>query len=205
MEKVIEKAHEAYGKNRRIRVLVRHLGQLLPESGSLLDVGTGDGAIAAGVLSVKPEIHVEGLDVLIRGGSAIPVHPFDGQTLPFEDASWDYVSFIDVLHHTEDPAVLIREASRVARKGMVIKDHLLEGVLAEPTLRFMDEVGNRRFGVTLPYNYLRRDYWGELFRANGLKVSEWRDRLKIYPWWADWCFGRGLHFFARLEKVSPHV
>lgn len=49
--------------------------------------------------------------------------------------------------------------ARVARRGVVIKDHLREGPLAGPTLRLMDWVGNRGHDVRLPYNYLSRRKW----------------------------------------------
>jgi hypothetical protein len=34
--------------------------------------------------------------------------------------------------------ILLREASRVARKNIVIKDHILDGLVAGPALRFTD-------------------------------------------------------------------
>ena len=45
--------------------------------------------------------------------------------------------FVDVLLHTLDPMILLREAIRVARQTVVIKDHTLDGLLAGPTLRAM--------------------------------------------------------------------
>jgi hypothetical protein len=41
----------------------------------------------------------------------------------------------------------MREAARVANHSVVIKDHLLEGMFAGPTLHFMDWVGNRGHDV----------------------------------------------------------
>jgi len=55
----------------------------------------------------------------------------------------------DVLHHTQDPAVLLREAVRVSRSFVLLKDHLDENILDDVTLRLMDWVGNRPHGVVL--------------------------------------------------------
>ncbi len=127
---------------------------------------------------------------------------FDGLTLPYADRSHDAVMLIDVLHHTNDPIVLLREAARVARRAVVVKDHLREGFLAGPTLRFMDRVGNRRYGVPLPYTYWRTEQWGEAFRSLGLHVERWRDRLGLYAWPLHLLFERSLHFAARLTVAS---
>src|SRR5205085_9858791 len=131
--------------------------RLIPQSASTLDVGCGDGQLASEIIRSRPDLSFKGIDVLVRPESAIPVSAFDGAHIPFPDCSFDVVMFSDVLHHTDDPLVLLREAARVARRSIVIKDHLIKGLLARPTLAFMDRVGNRRHGVPLPYNYWPHD------------------------------------------------
>ena len=81
------------------------------------------------------------------------------------------VTFVDVLHHAADPRALLAEGARVARHSLVIKDHLLRGFLAGPTLRFMDRIGNERHGVSLPYDYWRPETWTHAFEALGLRVT----------------------------------
>lgn len=141
---------------------------------------------------------MRGIDVLVRPQTAIPVESFDGTHIPAADGSYDVVMFVDVLHHTNDPLVLLREARRVARQSIVLKDHTRNGLLAGLTLRFMDGVGNSRYGVALPYNYWRREQWQTAFRELGLIVEIWQRELGIYPAWANWLFGRSLHFIARV-------
>jgi hypothetical protein len=101
--------------------------------------------------------------------------------------------------YCDDATELLREAQRVARRYVVIKDHRLDGLLAGPTLRFMDDVGNARHGVALPYNYWSHARWQQVFGELGLRVDSWEQQLGIYPWPASLLFGRGLHFIARLE------
>ncbi len=97
--------------------------------------------------------------------------------------------------------MLLREARRVARHAVLIKDHTRDGLLAGPTLRFLDWVGNAPHGVALPYNYWRERQWRESFERIGLTPSVWRNRLGLYPPGASWIFGRSLHFIARLDIV----
>lgn len=195
---ILERLHGGYVHKRRVTVLSKELSSLFPRDARVLDVGCGDGELAAELRARRPDIQVEGIDVLVRQGCAIPVRAFDGTHIPYGDACIDVVLLVDVLHHTEDPAVLLRESARVARSVIVIKDHLREGVAAGLTLRVMDWVGNARHGVRLPYNYWARAQWNRAFRELGLKVRLWRSSLHLYPKPATWLFDRSLHFVAVL-------
>ena len=199
---VTQRLHDGYIHNRRVRRLTDLLVGLIPQGASVLDVGSGDGQLARQVLDRRPDLSISGIDVLIRQDTAIPVEPFDGDSIPKQDGAVDIALFVDVLHHTDDPMVLLREAKRVARKGIVLKDHTKDGLLAGPTLRFMDHVGNAHHGVRLPYNYWPKQRWHEAFRELGLVVRSWQDDLHLYPNPADWVFGRKLHFIALLEPVD---
>ena len=196
---MIGSAHQHLVHGRRVEVLARHLADLLPRDSSVLDVGAGDGHLADRVAQLRPDLRLIGVDVLVRAGARIPVQPFDGTRLPFDDNGVDAVMMIDVLHHASDQQTLLRETARVAKRRVVIKDHMVRGPLARPTLRFMDWVGNARHGVALPYAYWSEDQWREAFDRFGLRVTARRDQLGLYPWPASMLFERGLHFMAALE------
>jgi SAM-dependent methyltransferase len=199
---LIDKVHGNYVFGRRVRVLSQALGQLLPADGTVLDVGCGDGLIDSLIQRHRPGLQIEGIDVLVRDHTHVPVRKFDGARLPCDDQSVDTVMFIDVLHHTIDPMVLLREARRVARRWVILKDHTLNGFLAGPTLRFMDWIGNARHGVALPYNYWPKTRWMHAFNELGLRVDSWITNVALYPASANWIFGRKLHFIARLRPDS---
>lgn len=190
--------HAAAVFSRRVRVLAGAVAEAIPSAGTVLDLGCGDGSVAAALMALRSDLRVEGVDVLIRPETKIPVAQYDGKTLPFGERSFDYVTIVDVLHHTSDPAAVLAEAARVARKGIVVKDHLLEGMLAGPTLRLMDWVGNRGHGVELPYNYLTRKDWERVFHKAELVPSFSREKLGLYPPPFTWLFDRNLHFVALL-------
>jgi len=198
---IIEKLHARYVQERRVRVLSEALAQQLPLNARVLDVGAGDGWMARAIKQKRPDLELRGLDVLVREKTHVPVAQFDGKHLPEADHSYDVVMFVDVLHHTQDPMVLLKEAVRIARQGILIKDHVADGLFARRTLKFMDRIGNQRFGVALPHNYWGESQWRNSFSSLGLSAKSWLPRLGLYPWPASWLFDRNLHFIAYLEKV----
>jgi SAM-dependent methyltransferase len=201
LKKSIGQAHEKLVFNRRVRVLVDQIGALLPQDAEMLDVGTGDGQIAKMIGEQAHGTVVQGIDIMKRGVIHIPVTLFDGTTIPMEDNSVDVVTFVDVLHHTDDPQILISEASRVARKAVIIKDHLSENTFDHMTLRAMDWVGNAPHGVVLPYNYAPRRDWDTWFENARLATDRFDTDVPLYPAPLSWVFGRKLHFIARLNPV----
>jgi SAM-dependent methyltransferase len=197
-QKIHRKVHGKAVFDRRIEVLTRTLADFIPANARVLDIGCGSGTLAKRIMALRPDISIEGIDVLVRPGTEIPVTQFDGDNIPWEDGHFDIALFVDVLHHTEAPARLLAEAKRVSRGGIVIKDHFREGVLADATLRFMDWVGNAQHGVVLPYNYLSDPEWRGIWSRLGLKVERLTDRVGLYPAPFSWLFDRRLHFVARL-------
>ena len=197
----LDRLHGNYIQQKRLDSLVRHLKDFLPKNASVLDVGCGDGQLAYRINQERADLSLSGIDVLVREKTWVPVRQFDGKTIPFDTTSVDAVMFIDVLHHTNDPYALLREAVRVTKRHIIVKDHLVNGFLAEQTLQFMDRVGNARYGVALPGNYWHLSQWERAFRALGLTPVEWREKLNLYPKVIDLWFGRSLHFVARLEAV----
>ena len=202
---VVAKLHSSKIHGKRISSLLKNLADLVPQQGRLLDVGCGDGLLASLLAEQTPQCQIQGIDVLVRSQTKIPVQEFDGSRIPMDDNSVDAVMMIDVLHHTDDPEILVREARRVARQWLIIKDHNRNGFMANSTLRLMDWVGNAYNGVALPYNYLSKQEWNELFDRTSLAIETYRPKLGLYGMPGDLVFGRDLHFVARLDTSQPEA
>lgn len=186
--------------DRRTRVLASSVGAMIPENANVLDIGCGNGQISSMIAAGRPGINIKGIDIMKRKEKCfIPVEVFDGKNIPYDDNSFDAALFIDVLHHIPDPRIILREAARVARKCIIIKDHNADRFLGNTTLRFMDWVGNARYGVVLEYNYLKRAQWKTAFSQLGLTESKYNNSLHLYWGPVDWIFGRSLQFVCRLD------
>ena len=142
---ILTRARGALVFGRRVRILAANLAKEIPIRAEVLDVGTGDGSIAKAIALNRPDIKIEGdRRADPRPDTHIPVRLLDGEQIPLSEKAVDVVLFVDVLHHTSDARILLREAARVSRRHIVIKDHLPEGLFAKATSQAMDWVGNRR-------------------------------------------------------------
>ena len=182
-------------------MLADNITGLLDTPGRLLDVGCGDGGVTALVAQKIAGLRAHGIDVLARPQCAIPMQTYDGRRFPFADQSFDFVLFTDVLHHTPDPLALLREARRVARRAILIKDHRCESRWDDRVLRLMDWVGNRPHGIVLPYNYWSERQWRAAWAELGLAPVQYSTRLGLYPAVVRPLFETGLHFLVRLEPA----
>ena len=199
----IRKLHESFASKRRIENLSDRISQVFPDAHSLLDVGCGNGRLARELLVKRKNLRIQGIDVKSTACVAIPYLQFDGQHIPFGDATWDVTMAIDVLHHCSEPALVLRELCRVSRRYVIIKDHIAENWLDFQILKFMDWVGNRGYGTQLPYAYFSSKEWSDVFVSCDLTQIVSNTDLEIYPLLVRWVFDRKLHFLSVLKKNDP--
>ncbi|HUL33593.1 MAG TPA: class I SAM-dependent methyltransferase [Candidatus Eisenbacteria bacterium] len=198
----IARGHHALVFVRRTRMIAEALAPLIPQGARILDVGCGDGTIAALLANRRPDLSIEGVEIAPRPTCRVPCRAFDGRRLPFPDRAFDACLFVDVLHHTTDVRELLREASRVSHSCVLLKDHLSETSFDHAILRAMDWVGNRPHGVTLTYNYQSMRQWNEHFTACSLRPDQFSTKLPLYPFPLSLAFGRSLHFVAKLGVMD---
>lgn len=87
----------------------------------ILDLGSGPGSVclllrSKGFAVTPVDIQDVALDARVRP------QLYDGRRLPFADDAFDVTLLLTVLHHTHDPAAVLAEAGRVARRVIVIED-----------------------------------------------------------------------------------
>lgn len=187
---------------RRLEALCRAIAPLLP-SGRVLDVGAGSGMIGSRLMEIRPDVRVEGIDVHVRPGAAIPVSGYDGQRIPFGDREFAGVILVDVLHHADDFAALLAECMRVSAGPVIVKDHFHASGFDFLLLKLLDWVGNVGHGVRLPYNYFTRGQWWAALAARAWCESYHREEIDgLYPWPFQLLLGRRIQFLARVERTA---
>ena len=90
--------------NRRIWVLSRELAKAIPGRGSVLDIGCGDGQLALALMRLRPDLKVEGVDVVARPKTLVPVAQYDGTRLPFPDPQLSFAEMAELSRHPGEAA-----------------------------------------------------------------------------------------------------
>jgi ubiquinone/menaquinone biosynthesis C-methylase UbiE len=111
------------------------------------------------------------VDVVDYNRTALPLHTYDGQNLPFADRAFDVSLLVFVLHHTPEPLVVLREALRVARSGVVIVENHVAGRWRRPLTRAIDSIPHYRWGVPVCYHSNTSAEWQALFERTGARVE----------------------------------
>lgn len=167
---------------------------------NILDIGAGDGKIDKLIQNKCNDVTISGLDVLIRDNTYIPISEYDGIHISMDSNSVDTTMMIDVLHHTDDPLIVFNEAVRVSNKYIIIKDHIKTNFISYIKLKMMDYIGNKCYSVRLPYKYLTKKQWDNMFNTAKVKVVEYKTDLNLYTGIFHVLFDKNLHFITILEK-----
>lgn len=148
---------------------------------SVLDVGASCGRLSKRIQDeFGGNVKFEGVDTHVQDETFIPIKEYNGKKLPFKDNSFDCVLIVDVLHHTLNQEEILNEAKRVSKKFILIKDHYWVNSFDFFVLKIADYLGNKPYGVDLPYNFLKLDSWNSLFKNLDLKVIYSKKYGKIF-------------------------
>lgn len=167
---------------------------------SLLDVGAGTGRGICHLQCALPELQscgVEPVAALIdqavartKSQRAVFVQA-SGTALPFQSASFDAVCSFAMLHHVPNPAVVVGEMLRVARKAVLILDSNRFGQGPWPVR--IAKLGLYKAGLWKLVNYAKTRGRGYMFtEGDGIaysysaydsfgQIAEWADRLMVMP------------------------
>jgi ubiquinone/menaquinone biosynthesis C-methylase UbiE len=137
---------------------------------SVLDVGCGEGYVIDELSRQGLDAH--GVDIVdIRLPRSCPFRLYDGQSLPFGDASFDLVMLSFVLHHVPDERKLrlLREAIRVSRNKVLVVEDTPTSAVDRLANRRHGETYRRKIGSTAGFGFLTREEWRWLFRGMGFE------------------------------------
>lgn len=174
-----------------------------------LDVGCGDMQIAELVAASNPNTDWACLDIyplpedLKSQARYLKYRSFDGQHIPAEDQSFDYVLLCDVLHHSLHAAPLLRACARVGKR-VIVKDHYQYGFFSNLVLKWMDRFGNQAYGVHIPGKYFSVESFEALCRECGLQIVQQQVGIQLYGHLAvlRWVLRKEWQFWAVLEKTK---
>ena len=188
-------------KNFLLEKIVEIMG--LEKKGRVLDLGCGDGDYSVRLQEMGFEVIAGDMDVKrFRHADKINFKVCDiTKKLPFEDATFDYVLFLEVIEHLKNPYDVMAELSRILKKGGKV-------IISTPNI----------LNLKSRIRYLIEGCW-EFFRETPLEHSQnpkeviWN--LHLIPWryheleyllkyvglivngyYASVCEGRGLSFLV---------
>ena len=79
-----------------------------------------------------------------------------------------------MLHHADDPIRLLFEAARVARRAIIIKDHIQVSWLDRQTLRLLDWTNRTPRAAATTGNYWTPGEWTLALQRVGTAIETWR-------------------------------
>lgn len=153
---------------------------VLGKPGSLLEIGAGTGWQARRLC--ESGFKVEAIDVPVSnyaGDRIWPVRDYDGQTIPFEDQSFDCVFSSNTLEHIPHVRAFQVEIQRVLRPDGVAV-HVLPSApwriwtnLTNPVRYFTPPLvhGEHAGNAFSEIWYFRRAWWKRLFEETGWQVD----------------------------------
>ncbi len=168
----------SFGQDPRWR---RFLVSRIPaDGGHVLDVATGTGLVAEQLLQAGHR--VTGLDQSAemlalarqRFGERVELVEASADALPFDDASFDHLTFTYLLRYVDDPGAVLRELARVVRPGGTVA--MLEFGVPRGVWRPLWELYVR---VGLPVGgRLVSKGWGEAGSFLGPSIRGFWERLR---------------------------
>lgn len=197
--------HPAVETDRRVRAIAASVSRIMRLRDHLrgdgttaqpfVAIGCGDGRVAA-LVSARAARTGLGADTAPPARAPVPVVACTEHRLPFADGGAAYVLMADVLRRAGDPVMLLREALRVGRYGVILADRLVRRRGDRLLLRALD-VGD---GALHPRRYWTERQWWEMAERAGAQVTHWERVRDVYAPPASWLFGRHLHVVMVLER-----
>lgn len=163
-------------QNKRDLEIVKKILPYLTTKDRILDIGSGSCRVC--YYLQQKGFSITALDIKNKSQvSSISPIIYDGKKLPFSDNSFDVSLLITVLHHTQDPVTVLKEAKRVSKRIIVMED-LYEGIFQKYATFLMDSIYNLEF-FNHPHNNMTEAQWKKIFTEFDLHlINEQKN-----DWW----------------------
>ena len=160
-----------FGWRRRAeaRATLRHAAPYLSSGTRALDIGCGSGCVLD-VLNQELGCTGFGLDVVEPTSPVERFARFDGSHLPFRDNAFDVAFLIFVLHHADDPGELLREASRVARRAVIVVEDTPRNAAEARWGRFHVHSFAGRHNIPWHGRVRSDEDWRQVFQFSGMPL-----------------------------------
>lgn len=152
--------------NRAVKIVEEIETYLIGEE--ILDVGSGGGTIAR--ILKSGNFSVTTLDIANKSHyeEEKPII-YSGEKFPFDNKTFDTSLILSVLHHVGDPVNLLKEAKRVSRKRIIIKEDIYRNKIELVLTKVADSIVNFEF-FKHPHNNLNDSQWKKIFKQLNLKL-----------------------------------
>jgi len=154
----------------RAALIAAQLAPHLAAGQQVLEIGAGQGLVAQ-ELQRMTCAQLTLVDVVNYNQSALPCMTYDGAHLPFPAQSFDYSLLVFVLHHTVEPLLVLREALRVSRCGVLVCENHVSGWWRQAVTRVVDSLPHFRYGVPICYRTLSVERWQTLASPLPVRVE----------------------------------
>ena len=142
---------------------------------TVLEVGAAEGWVGQTLVQDDPGLSVALLDVVALNRTELPLTLYDGDRFPFRDDAFDTVLVMLTLHHCNDPARVLAEVARVARRRIVVTESVYRTTPGRWLLWTLDNgLNGLRSGWRMPggLNFAPVDVWRDRFRAQRLSIID---------------------------------
>jgi len=160
---------------KRIDSIVNPSIDFIKKGDDILDIGAGAGWIAEEITKRK-KANTTLLDVIDFNQTDLKFVLYDGKTSSFEDNSFDVVFLNFVLHHTDNPIEVLKEAKRISRRNVIIFEDTYVSTIGRFFLCLWDYISNSPSFLVAPFkekmslNFKTTAGWRSVFYNLDLKI-----------------------------------
>jgi len=146
----------------------------------ILDLGCGSGIVGKTFQDFF-NAEISGIDIVDKRVEKIPFQIYDGKNIPFSENYFNIILINYVLHHSDDPEALLKEAKKIGKKIIIYED-LPENLLSKIYCKIHSITFNKFFQKPAEANYSFKTgkEWEEIFQKIGLNLI-FKKQINNFP------------------------